>query len=119
MLAITEAAANNRHLLRNEFAEAVVLLRGDVALIQQHVQAGNLAQVTETARMEVSLEELKSDVQELRRGQEKIEPRVRTLEAGAVAAREVSSLKRWVVGATMVPSVGFIVTLGLYFAQQH
>jgi hypothetical protein len=74
--AIERQASDNRHILRNEFAEAIVVFRKDLASIHQDVQVGNLAQVTETARIQASIEELKSTVAELKT----LEPRVEHLE---------------------------------------
>jgi hypothetical protein len=83
--AIDRQASDNRHLLRNEFAEAIVLFRGDLAAIKQDVQAGNLAQVTENARMQATLEELKHDVADLKA----LEPRVEQLEQASRTSEAV------------------------------
>jgi hypothetical protein len=117
LLAINEGDADNRHLLRNEFAEAIVVFRGDLASIQRDVQAGNLAQVTEFAQIKAKQIELYADVADLRKSRDELEPRVRALEAGAFASKEVSALKRWAIGAAVFPSLSILLTFGLYVAQ--
>jgi hypothetical protein len=119
LLAINEGDADNRHLLRNEFSEAVIVLRSDIAAVKKDVQAGNLADVTEFAQIKAQQHELVTDVAELRRDFDGLEPRVRELEAGALASKEVSALKRWAIGAAVFPSLSILLTFGLYFAQHH
>jgi hypothetical protein len=131
--AIEERASANRHMIRNEVAEANVSILNALAEIRRDVQGGNLAQVTENARMQASLEELKRDVSDLRA----LEPRVAHLEQSdrtdhaveealtaarqaqednqriAVAAARES--RRWSIGTI----VSFLGVFGGYLAFFH
>jgi hypothetical protein len=113
LLAIKDGDDDNRHFLRNEFTAEVVKLRADLAGIGQLVQAGNLAQVTENARIQATLEEVKRDVVELKT----LPPRVTALEAKGLAADEVAKLKRWFVGFALgIPAAILAATV---FLAQH
>lgn len=114
-LYVNDEITDSRHTLRNEFAEAVVGLQRDLAGIRQDIQVGNLAAVTETARMKSTLEELKRDVSHLAA----LEPRVVKLEASALADDQVASFKRWLI-ATACAVVAVVVTAtGVLLSSVH
>jgi hypothetical protein len=121
-LAISDEVSETRHFLRNEFTAELVKLRADLAAIGQMVQAGNLAQVTENARMQATLEEVKRDVLELKT----LPPRVTILEAKTLAAEEVAELRdkladnrRWLIAAVVIPSLLLVLTLLTLILQHH
>lgn len=130
LLAINEGDAEVRHVLRNEFAEAMVLLRRDLANfstsisadvkgVEQKVQTGNLADVTEFATIRSKQIEQAGDITDLKDDVEANGKAIAELQAGALASKEVSALKRWAIGAALFPSVSIILTaLGIYIASQ-
>ena len=115
-----EELTNTRHDLRNEFTVIANDLRLDFAATTKLVQAGNLAQVTETARMQAKLEEIASDQADMRREvrsqREDFEPRLRQLEANDLAADKVSGLIRWTVGAALTVC-GVVIGAAAFLAQ--
>jgi hypothetical protein len=117
MLAISDEVGETRHFLRNEFTAELVKLRADVAGIGQMVQAGNLAQVTENARMQATLEDVKHGLAGVRSDVDVLQTDVGLLKAKSLAADEVAKLKRWVVGAALMPSLAILATVVLYLAQ--
>jgi hypothetical protein len=114
-LYVNDEITDSRHTLRNEFAEAVVGLQRDLAGIRQDIQVGNLAAVTETARMKSTLEELKRDVAHLAA----LEPRVVKLEAGALADDQVASFKRWLFGTACAVVAVVVTATGVLLSSVH
>jgi hypothetical protein len=108
-------------VLREELADTRHTFRNEIAAVASMVQVGNLQQVTETAQMKAKLEEISSDVADLRREQrdqrDDFEPRLRKLEANDLAADKVSGLVRWTVGAAV--SVIAVVIGAAAFLAQH
>lgn len=126
MLAINEGDTDVRHVLRNEFGEAMVLVRGDlakisadVATVESHVQTGNLAQVTEFAQIKARQMDHEGDITDLKKGYREYGDRLQNLEAGALVGKEMTTLKRWAIGAAILPSISILITaIGIYLATQ-
>jgi hypothetical protein len=114
-LYISDEITDSHRTLRNEFAEAVIGLQRDLAGIRQDVQVGNLQSVTETAKTQAALEELKRDVSHLAA----LEPRVVKLEASALADDQVASFKRWLVGTACAVVAVVVTATGVLLSSVH
>jgi hypothetical protein len=130
MLAIREQAADNRHVLRNEMTAAMLELRNAIHDVGQKVEVGNLADVTERARMAATLESLREDTKDLRtevagmrtehaefkRG---VEKRLRAVEDAQNAAAAQGNLRGTLWRATGVVCTVLLGIGGLLAAVIH
>ena len=119
LLAIEERAAENRHVLRGEMAEALLRLEGAIGAVRQDVQVGNLQSVTETAKTQSTLEELKREFAGVRHDVDELQHEVETLKAKSLATAELERFKRIMV-ATAVSLAGVVVAAtGVLLAYAH
>jgi hypothetical protein len=109
LLAINEGDADNRHLLRNEFAEAHRGVARRHGSVKQDVQAGNFAHVTEFAQIKAKQTSSSRTLPSCARDVDGLEPRVRASSRRAFASQEMTAMKRLLVGALVLPTVVGII----------
>jgi hypothetical protein len=128
LLAIDAGDTDTRHILRGEFGEALNRVSLDIHEVGKKVETGNLADVTERARMTVALETLNAATQGLREDvsnmradhgvfKRDVEQRLRKVEDAETSSSAVREMKRWAIGA--VVGVAGVMVGSVAFLAQH